>query len=308
MNRIIGVDHVGIGVKDMIKMKSFYQNVLEFTKIFGEMPEIDHPPIQPLLRTSLAVHSGIQFCQEAGGVSLALFHSITPIPRPIRKDFTYGDIGVNKITIAVSSVENLKKAFPGKLNFCSEQKRVFIPGWGDYSFIYAKDPEGNLIEFVSSSRIQITSQFGGIHWIGVSVTELKRSKEFYQKYLGFDKTVIEDHDVFSGAVDEVSGHSTQVHSCVVSNSKGNGMVELFEVIQPRGRSIPFATNWGDFGYLQVCLLGNNIQEIEEYFEKAGMEFLLRPQIIDDPNLAGLSFLYVRDPDGIPIEVMVLPGK
>ena len=58
----------------------------------------------------------------------------------------------------------------------------------------------------------------------------------------------------------------------------------------------------------ICLLGNNIEEIEAYFEKEGKEFLLRPQLIDAPNLKGLSFLYIWDPDGIPIEVMVLPGK
>jgi catechol 2,3-dioxygenase-like lactoylglutathione lyase family enzyme len=36
MNRVIGVDHVGIGVRSMETMRLFYRNVLGFTRIFAE--------------------------------------------------------------------------------------------------------------------------------------------------------------------------------------------------------------------------------------------------------------------------------
>jgi catechol 2,3-dioxygenase-like lactoylglutathione lyase family enzyme len=306
MHKIIGVDHVGIGIRDMATMKSFYQNVLEFTRLFGEMPEADHPPIQPLLRVPKAVHSGIQIQQEAGGESVAMFHHVIPPPRPIRKDFKFGDIGVNKITIAVASIEQLVKDLKGKINFISNPKQITIPGWGKYSFIYAKDPEGNLIEFVSDPRFPVKGRFGGVLWISISVTELERSKEFYQKYLGFDKVFIKEHNAFSKSISDVFGFSKEMRSCVIENSNSSTKIELFEVNKHRGRSIPFAAQDCDFGYVKFCLIGDNMQEIEQYYKAEGMEVIMEPQYIDDPEVAGLSFMYIRDVDGVPIETMVLP--
>jgi catechol 2,3-dioxygenase-like lactoylglutathione lyase family enzyme len=83
------------------------------------------------------------------------------------------------------------------------------------------------------------------------------------------------------------------------------MVELFEVLEPRGRSIPFGVRWGDFGYLQVCLngkQGGDIFEIAAYFEKEGMEFLSGPQLMHDERQG--AFFYMKDPDGIPVEFLV----
>jgi catechol 2,3-dioxygenase-like lactoylglutathione lyase family enzyme len=45
MRIVSGVDHIGLGVKNLELMKSFYGNVLGFNNVLGEMPEEDHPPI-----------------------------------------------------------------------------------------------------------------------------------------------------------------------------------------------------------------------------------------------------------------------
>jgi catechol 2,3-dioxygenase-like lactoylglutathione lyase family enzyme len=135
---------------------------------------------------------------------------------------------------------------------------------------------------------------------------LDRSVAFYRKYLGFDSLLIDNHDRFSGLIDEISGSAgTQIRSCVLANSKAEGMVELFEVVKPRGRSLPFATRWGDFGYLQVCLNGKqgaDILQIASFFEKEGIEFLCGPQLMHDEKEG--AFFYMKDPDGIPVEFLV----
>jgi catechol 2,3-dioxygenase-like lactoylglutathione lyase family enzyme len=238
-----------------------------------------------------------------------LFCHTYPKPRPIRKDFHYGDIGVSKVTIAVGDLNQFYKEFQGRLNFCSQIRRIKIPGWGDYAFVYARDPEGNLIEFINGEKFSVKQRFGGVRWIGISVTELERSIDYYQKILGFDKTVIDIHESFSGNLDEIAkSGQAKFRSCVLGMSRGNSMVELFEAMKPRGRSVPFFTNWGDFGYLQLCLLGDNIFEIEKYFLSKDVEIIVNPQVMssDDPENAGLAFLYTRDLDGIPVEVMTLP--
>jgi catechol 2,3-dioxygenase-like lactoylglutathione lyase family enzyme len=296
------VHHVAIGVKNLQTMRSFYQDVLEFNKVFAETEHKEHKHMREVLRMPNTMHSMIMFNQEAGGIFVELIRMTNPAPRPIRRDFRYGDIGVTKTTIAVSDVEQLGRELEGRVNFCSKPKSVEIPGWGDYHFLYCRDPEGNLIELASGKSLPVPSKFGGVRWIGVSVTNLKRSMSFYQKHLGFDTIVIESHERFSGLVDEVSGaNQTKVRSCLLASSRGDGMIELLEVFEPRGRSIPFSTSWGDFGYLQVCLHCDDIRERAAYCEKEGIEFLSGIQLVHDKH--GGGFFYFRDPDGIPIEFL-----
>jgi catechol 2,3-dioxygenase-like lactoylglutathione lyase family enzyme len=306
MSWVNGIDHIGIGVKDQEAMKSFYKNVLGFDKVFGEMPEEDHPPIHALLRTAPTVLSAVQLGHRAGGIAVALFHKTIPAPRAIRKDFRYGDIGLTKIAISVSDLEQTHRDLRKSVNFCSEPKSVAIPGWGEHRFVYCRDPEGNLIEFVSGTPIAGRFGLDRVAWIGIGVTDLERSKAFYREHLEFDVVVIENHETYSGLVDEISGSpGTRVRSCLLANSRSSGMIELFEVLDPRGRSMPFGAQWGDFGYLQVCLYGDDLHPMTTHCEKAGIDFLTPPQIIDDPEHPG-AFMYISDSDGIPVEFVVFP--
>ena len=84
-------------------------------------------------------------------------------------------------------------------------------------------------------------------------------------------------------------------------------IELFEVSEPRGRSIPFATHWGDFGYLQVAFSCDDIHGMVSYVKAAGVGLLCGPKVMDGgiPDHPG-EFVYAKDPDGIPVEFLFLP--
>jgi catechol 2,3-dioxygenase-like lactoylglutathione lyase family enzyme len=305
MYKISGVHHIAIGVRDIQAMKSFYQGVLKFTDIFGEFPGIEHPPMREVIRGPRVVFSGIMFKQEPGDIYVELIQMTEPSPRPIRGDFRYGDIGVSKITIATPDIEKLYRELKNKDVFCSGPKQVKAPGLGEYRFAYLRDPEGNLIELVEMSSAKAQDNFGGVVRVGISVTDLKRSISFYQKNLAFHHMIVDIHDSFSGSVDEVAGgNGTKVRSCILSQEKDGGTLELFEMIEPRGRSIPFSTRWGDLGYLQVCVLCNDIPAVASHCEKEGIELLCSPQNMDTdkPEEAG-TFMYIKDPDGIPLEFL-----
>jgi len=301
------VHHVALGVKDLEMMRQFYENTLEFNMVFLEIEEAEHNVMCEVLKTPRVVFSGVSFGQGAQGIALELIRMVDPIPRPIRRDFRYGDIGVAKITIAVSDVAELYKELKDKVSFCSEPRTAVIPRWGDYHLVYCRDPERNIIEFVSSANVSRQARFGGVRWAGIGVTNLDRSVSFYQKRLGLDKIFIDIHESFSGLLDEVAGAAgARVRSCLLGSSKDGGMVELFEVVNPRGRSIPFGVNFGDFGYLQVCFYHRDIDRITASCRDGGIEFLSSLKVMDDgiPEHAG-SFIYIRDPDGIPVEFLAL---
>jgi catechol 2,3-dioxygenase-like lactoylglutathione lyase family enzyme len=297
IENILGVDHVGLSVRDMEAMKTFYRNVLGFNGVFAEMPEDDHQAMHEFLRNGRTVHSAITLTRETGSLSVALFHTTYPVPRPIRKDFRYGDIGVSKITFGVPDVRDFWEKHAEAARLCSFPKTASVGDQRDYQFVYGRDPEGNLIEFTSEDNTL------GFLSIGIAVTDLERSLLFYRNILGFDKTVIAPHESFSGLVDEVSGESgTQVRSSLIANSKGKGMLEIFEVMKPRGRSIPFDAQWGDFGYLQVCLYGTDNKALSAQIETEHLDITLPLQLVDDPEYPA-SFMYLRDPDGIPVEIV-----
>ncbi len=300
IDNILGVDHVGISVRNVGLMKSFYRDVLGFSKIFAEMPEGDHEAMHGFLRQPRTVHSAVTLVHEAGGLTVSVFHTTEPVPRPIRRDFRYGDIGVGKITVSVRDLAAFCGQNTASAHLCSTPKTTAVEGWGDYRFVYGRDPEGNLIEFVAEGM-------AGIRSAGIAVTDLERSLTFYRDVLGFDKMIMAPHDSFSGLVDEVSGgNGTRVRSCLLANSKGKGLLELFEVMKPRGRSIPFDAQWGDFGYLQICLYGADSKALAAQIEAERLDITLPLQRVDDPEYPA-SFMYVRDPDGIPVE-MVIFGK
>lgn len=301
MYEIGGVHHVAIGVKDLEAMESFYTGALGFQTTPQGSPAGPQEIMSGITRGVTPVFAASMLSQGEEAIVVEFVQMITPVPRPIRQDFRYGDIGANKVALAVSDVNEVYSELKGKVNFCSGPKSVDLPGFGVYNFVYCKDPEGNLIEFVSGEKLSTGNKFDGVRWVGISVTDLDRSLAFYQKYTGFDAMFVEPHGLFSGLVDEVSGsQQTKVRSCILASAKGGGMVELFEISEPRGRSIPSYTIWGDFGYLQTCLLCQNVPEIAEYFEKESLEFILELQRMPGPEI---TFAYVRDPDGVPLEYL-----
>jgi len=295
-----GVNHIGMGVNDLNRMKEFYGQTLAFNQPMAVFEDTWNP-MSEMFRGSTHKLDGIMFSQEAGGVVVELIRMAVPLPKPIRNGTRYGDIGVNKMTIAVSDIDQFFKEYQDKVIFCSEPKAATIPGWGAYRFVYARDPEGNLIEFISGA--EGGGIFGGCQWIGVSVTNLERSKAFYQDHCGFDTVVVKTHENFSGLVDEVAeAKNARVRSCILSNSHGGGKLELYELVEPRGRSIPFNARWGDFGCLEVCLTIDDVFHTAKELAAAGIEFLSHPTCMDAPE-GEAWFLYAKDPDGIPVEMI-----
>lgn len=300
MFEINGVHHIAIGLKNPVAMKAFFADVLGFTIEPHETSPAPHADMSGLMRGNVPVFAASMISLGTGGILVELIQMETPSPRPIRKDFRYGDIGVNKITITVPELEPVQAWLKNNGAFCSSLETLEIPGWGPYSSLYCRDPEGNLIEFASSPEFQKEGGPEGVASIGISVTDLERSMAFYQKYTGFNKQLIPLHECLSGPSSDTSGdRSVKVRSCTLACSRGGGRVELFESLAPRGRSIPAYTQWGDFGYLQTCLSCKNVPEIAAYFEKEGIEFALPLQLPGEE----VALTYIRDPDGIILEYL-----
>jgi extradiol dioxygenase family protein len=215
---------------------------------------------------------------------------------------------VNKLSIAVPDIMAFYKEHRDHLRFCSEPKCVTLPDWGEHHFVFIKDPEDNYVEFISGPRLGQMSGFGGSRWVGVSVTDLERSMAFYQS-VGFDTIVVRPHESFSGNIDDISGAAlTEVRSSLLANSNGLGMVELSEFRRPRGRSIPFNMIWGDYGLFEICIECEDIHDTADMCRRNKMDFLHKPSLALEAGDIEMWFMYVYDPDGIPLEIVAAMPK
>ncbi len=303
MDTILGVDHLGLGVRNLPLMRSFYTGVFGM-QIVAAMPEEDHPAIRGLLRSPTAVHSSCLLAGRAGGLSVALFQAVEPPPRPIRAGHRYGDIGVAKLTFFIADLPAFCGAGSRLLNVRAPKEVDGPVSWAGHRLAYATDPEGNLIELVSAPDAAGEGPVPAA--AGIAVTDLDRSLGFYRETIGLDEVLVEPHESSSPLVDALTGRrGSTFRSCLLGSSRGGGMLELVEMTNPRGRSIPFGAQWGDFGYLQLCLYGEDAGRLAAQVEAEGLDVLLPLQTIDDPEFPA-EFMYLRDPDGIPVEVLVYP--
>ena len=309
MSRVFGVHHVAIGVKDLDAMLAFYRDLMGFTEVFAEFGESEQEIMHEVTRSSRVVFYGATIRQKAGGIVLEFIRMVEPAPRPIRRDFRYGDIGVAKISIATPDVPSVWASLKDRVRFCSEPKTATLPGRRRPPVRLLPRPGGE------PGGDRLGRCRGGRHVrrsmrSGLAVTDLERSVPFYRDFLGFDGQEADIRESFSGLVDEVSGTAgTRVRSCLLSASgQSNTMIELFETLNVRGRSIPFSTRWGDLGYLQAAFDCSDVNAIAADLEAAGLDLLCSPKVMqagpDHPDPG--EFVYARDPDGIPIEFLFVP--
>ncbi len=137
-----------------------------------------------------------------------------------------------------------------------------------------------------------------IHHTGLTVSSLERSLAFYRDALGLD--VVMEQEKTGGYLAAITGYpGAQVRMAHLVTPAGQ-RIELFEYVEPRGRSRPGEPC--DVGITHVCLVVADVHEAHRRLSAAGAEPISTPVAIDTGANAGAWGLYVRDPDGIVLEL------
>ena len=143
----------------------------------------------------------------------------------------------------------------------------------------------------------------GVHHIGVTVSNIQRSLEFYRHAFG-----IEPHMRFEESgpeVDLVVGLQ-DAHLDVAFLNIGNTMVEFLEYRSPRGKA--YDRRNCDVGATHICFEVPDIQAAYQQLSANGVEFTAPPQRNMEGPLIGWTFAYFSDPDGITVELCERPGS
>jgi len=141
----------------------------------------------------------------------------------------------------------------------------------------------------------------GCDHIGIQVRDLDRSVRFYEDALGFTCT-----DRFTKSepyVQRVVGYYPDVILDIAMLRIPGAGVEL-EILQYRGvDGVPIDPATANPGTAHFCLFVDDLGELYDRLVAQGVEFVSPPEAAIAGPIAGQRLVYMKDPDGIRIELV-----
>jgi glyoxylase I family protein len=137
---------------------------------------------------------------------------------------------------------------------------------------------------------------------GITVSDLDRSIRFYRDVLGFE--VSPPVQVSGPMFEKVTG----VPGCIidVAFARGAGhIVELLCYLTPADRRTS-TLRACDPGFWHLCFKVRDIEQVVRAARAFGYEALSEIQTAIDSPVADLRVVYVRDPDGVVLELIEEP--
>ncbi|MFY1683442.1 VOC family protein [Micromonospora sp.] len=145
--------------------------------------------------------------------------------------------------------------------------------------------------------------------IGVPVSDLDRSVRWYEDVLGIaaNGVTISADSAALGAVVEVENPAMRA---VFSLAGDNVLLELIQYDRPAPK--PFEGRNCDVGVMHLCFEVDDMDTAVRHLRERGVHLNADPVVlmsgdgIHAGELAGTKILYLRDPDGIQLELFELP--
>jgi len=142
--------------------------------------------------------------------------------------------------------------------------------------------------------------------IGLTVSDLDRSVEFYSKVLSFEK--VSETEVDGPEYEHLDG----VFGLRMRTARmrlGNEFVELTEFLAPRGRPAPVDTKANDRWFQHIAIVTSDMDGAYMWLRENKVQHASSgPQRLPDwnKNAGGIQAFYFRDPDGHFLEILAFP--
>ena len=149
----------------------------------------------------------------------------------------------------------------------------------------------------------MTSSVSHVHHVGLTVTDLERSVAFYTRHLGC--TIVAQQDKAGGYLAAIVGMpDAHVKMCHLRAPEGPLVIELFQYLTPASTSTELSPRL--VGNPHLCFIVSDLDDVYANLLKEGVTFISEPTPIDTGVNRGGAGLYMRDPDGVIIELFQLP--
>ena len=137
----------------------------------------------------------------------------------------------------------------------------------------------------------------GLTHVGVTVSDIERSIEFYERNFGFKvvgRNVFDE--AFFAAAPTLYGFKDTTCPMALMAAPGGVLIELFQFIpQLEKEHVP----WNRIGITHIALVTDSVPDMCPQLRANGVEFCMEPMLRGD----GGYWLFLRDPDGNMIELM-----
>lgn len=146
----------------------------------------------------------------------------------------------------------------------------------------------------------------GVDSIGLTVSDLDRSVEFYSKVLSFEK--VSEAEVDGSDYEHLEG----VFGLRMRTARmrlGDEFIELTEFLAPKGRPAPPDAQANDRWFQHIAIITSDMERAYKRLrENKVMHASSGPQRLPDwnKNAGGIQAFYFRDPDGHFLEVLAFP--
>ena len=152
---------------------------------------------------------------------------------------------------------------------------------------------------MSTKKFRILS----VDHTGITVSNLERSLEFWRDILGFEFShTAHQKGEFAEEITGVKGAGLKL---AVLKTPGGHKIELLEYLAPADRKRANLRPC-DLGSVHVALLVEDLNAALDRIAFSGWKTAGQPQILTKGPNAGKRVVYVRDPDGMTVELMQLP--
>ena len=166
-----------------------------------------------------------------------------------------------------------------------------------------------LVLFVSGGAL-----FAGTHplvkavdSIGLTVSDLDRSVEFYSSVLQFQK--VSETEVDGESYEHLEG-VFGLRMRIARMRLGDESIELTEFLAPRGRPAPVDARSNDRWFQHVAIIVSDMDRAYQRLRENKVQHASSgPQLLPawNQSAGGIRAFYFRDPDGHPLEILWFPS-
>jgi len=143
--------------------------------------------------------------------------------------------------------------------------------------------------------------------VGLTVSDMDRSVEFFSKVLAFEK--VSDVEVAGQDYERLQG-LFGLRARIVRMKLGDESIELTEYLTPRGRPIPVDSRSNDRWFQHIAIIVSDMDGAYQWLRRNKVEHASTgPQTLPEwnKNAAGIKAFYFKDPDEHALEILWFPA-
>lgn len=152
-------------------------------------------------------------------------------------------------------------------------------------------------------KVPVVERVGAI---GMTVSDMDASVEFYSKVLSFEK--VSDVEVTGEDYERLQG-LFGLRMRVVRMRLGDEFIELTEYLTPKGRPVPVDSRSNDRWFQHIAIITSDMDQAYALLRRNKVEHASTgPQRLPDwnKNAGGIKAFYFRDPDKHWLEILQFP--